>query len=288
MPLNDVDYYAETLIAQRIARVTGVAQVQVNGSQTYAVRVQVDPQRLAAYGLGIDDIQTAVANANQNQPTGTLWGAQQAFTIQSNGQLLDAAAYRPIIVAYHANNPVRLQDVANVIDSVQNDKEAAWYNHKPAVVLAVLKQPGSNTIQTVDSIKKLLPHVQRFGSEEPQSGRVVRPISVNQKFSRRRAIHAIAHRGPGYFRHLYISGQSFCHFHSQPGTANLHRGHVRCDETSWIQLEQPIVDGPFTIGRICCRRRHCHAGELSFATWKWANLPCKRHTTDRQKSDSRF
>jgi len=160
MPMKDVDYYAETLIAQRIARISGVAQVQVNGSQTYAVRVQVNPQRLAAYGLGIDDVQTAVAAANQNQPTGTLWGAQEAFTIESNGQLLDAAAYKPVIIAYHAGNPVRLSDVADVIDSVQNDKEAAWYNHKPSVVLAVLRQPGANTIQVVNDIKKLMPTFQ--------------------------------------------------------------------------------------------------------------------------------
>ncbi|HEY9717706.1 MAG TPA: efflux RND transporter permease subunit, partial [Trichormus sp.] len=160
MPMKDVDYYAETLIAQRIARINGVAQVQVNGSQTYAVRVQVDPQRLAAYGLGIDDVQSAVAAANQNQPTGTLWGAQEAYTIQSNGQLLDANAYKPVIVAYHGGNPVRLSDVANVIDSVQNDKEAAWYNHKPSVVLAILRQPGANTIQVVNDVKRLMPTFQ--------------------------------------------------------------------------------------------------------------------------------
>ncbi len=157
MPLHMVDYYAETVIAQRMARVSGVAQVQVNGSQVYAVRVQVNPQRLAAYGLGIDDVMNAVAQANQNQPTGTLWGTKQAFTIQSNGQLLKADAYRPLIITYHGNDPIRLADVADVIDSVQNDKEAGWYNGKAGVILAVLRQPGANTIQVADSIKKLLP-----------------------------------------------------------------------------------------------------------------------------------
>ncbi len=119
LPLYKVDYYAETLIAQRMSRVTGVAQVQVNGSQQYAVRVQCDPPRLAGYGLGIDDIQTAVAASNQNQPTGTLWGKHSAFTIESNGQLLDAKAYQPIIVSYKNGFPVRLNQVATVIDSVQ-------------------------------------------------------------------------------------------------------------------------------------------------------------------------
>jgi HAE1 family hydrophobic/amphiphilic exporter-1 len=160
LPLYQTDYYAETLIAQRISRIAGVAQVQVNGSQQYAVRVQVNPQRLASYALGIDDIMTAVINSNQNQPVGTLWGKHQAFTIQSNGQLLDAAAYRPTIIAFQNNAPIRLSDVANVVDGVQNDKEGGWYNGKPAVILAVLRQPGANTIQVVNNIKKLLPTFQ--------------------------------------------------------------------------------------------------------------------------------
>ena len=166
LPLNKVDYYAETIVGQRISRVTGVAQVQVNGSQTYAVRIQVNPDRLAAYGMGMDEVMAAVTAANQNQPTGVLWGHSQAFTIQSNGQLLDADAFRPIIIAYHNNNPIRLSDVADVIDSVQNDKEAGTYNGKPAIILAVLKQPGSNTIAVVDTIKSLIP---TFRSSLPEA-----------------------------------------------------------------------------------------------------------------------
>src|SRR5581483_11866479 len=157
---NKVDYYAETLIAQRLSRVAGVAQVQVNGSQTYAVRIQINPQRLASYGIGMAEVQTAVASGNQNQPTGTLWGKTEAYTIMTNGQLLDANGYRNLIVAYHNNNPIRLSDVADVVDSVQNDKEAATYDGKPAIILGIQRQPGANTIQVVDSIKKLLPTFQ--------------------------------------------------------------------------------------------------------------------------------
>lgn len=158
LPMHQVDYYAQTLIGQRISRIAGVAQVQVNGAQTYAVRVQVNPQRLASYGLGIDDVMRAVTAANQNQPTGVLWGKTQAFTIQSNGQLLDANAYRNVIIASPGGSPIRLRDVASVIDSVQNDKSAGWYNNKPAVILAVLRQPGANTIDVVNNIKQLLPN----------------------------------------------------------------------------------------------------------------------------------
>ncbi|MBS1953505.1 MAG: efflux RND transporter permease subunit [Cyanobacteria bacterium SZAS-4] len=158
LPMYKVDYYAETIVAQQISRINGVAQVQVNGAQPFAVRIQLNPQRLASYGLGMDDVMTAVSAANQNQPTGTLWGKSQAFTIQSNGQLLNADAYKPIVIANRNGSPIHLSDVAKVLDSVQNDRAGGWYNGKPAVILAVLRQPGANTIQVVDNIKKLMPN----------------------------------------------------------------------------------------------------------------------------------
>ena len=157
LPLSQVDDYAENLLAQRISMVAGVAQVSVFGPQQFAVHVQADPNKLAAYGLGIDTVAAAVAAGNVNQPLGTLYGTHQAFTIQANGQLKNAAAYRPLIVAYRNGNPVRLQEVANVIDSVQNDKVAAWFNGTRGIVLTVQRQPGVNTVAVVDAIKKQLP-----------------------------------------------------------------------------------------------------------------------------------
>ena len=157
LPLSTVDDYAENLIAQRISMVNGVAQVGVFGPQQFAVRVQVDPNKLAAYGLGIDTVAQAVAAGNVNQPLGTLYGTHQAFTIQANGQLKNAAAFRPLIVAYRNGNPVRLQEVANVIDGVQNDKVAAWFGRTRGIVLTVQRQPGVNTVAVVDEIKKQLP-----------------------------------------------------------------------------------------------------------------------------------
>ena len=157
LPLSTVDDYAENLFAQRISMVDGVAQVGVFGPQQFAVHVQADPNKLAAYGLGIDTVAAAVAAGNVNQPLGTLYGTHQAFTIQANGQLKNAAAYRPLIVAYRNGNPVRLQEVANVIDSVQNDKVAAWFNGTRGIVLSVQRQPGVNTVAVVDAIKKQLP-----------------------------------------------------------------------------------------------------------------------------------
>jgi HAE1 family hydrophobic/amphiphilic exporter-1 len=157
LPLYKVDDYAETLVAQRISRVAGVAQVQVNGAQVFAVHVQANPEKLAAYQIGMDDLANAVSANNVNMPTGTLYGKFQAFSVQANGQLFNAEAYKPIIITYRNGSPVRVQDVATVIDSVQNDKTAGWYNNTPGIILAVMKQPGANTIAVVNSIKKLLP-----------------------------------------------------------------------------------------------------------------------------------
>ncbi len=156
-PLSTVNEYGDTIMAQRISMVNGVAQVQVFGEQKYAVRIQLDPKALASRGLGINEVGEAVQKANVNLPTGTLYGTHQAFTVQATGQLTNAAAYRPLIVAYRQGNPVRLEELGRVIDSVANDKIASWYKNDRAVVLAIQKQPGTNTIEVVDSIKRLLP-----------------------------------------------------------------------------------------------------------------------------------
>jgi len=159
LPMSDVDNYAENLLAEQISQINGVAQVGVFGAQPYAVRIQVDPNKLAAYGLGIDQVEQAVEAGNVNQPLGTLYGKHQAFTVQATGQLNVAADFRPMIVAYRNGNPVRLQQLGNVLDSVQSDKAEAWVDSTPAVVLAVQRQPGANTVEVVDNIKKLLPQL---------------------------------------------------------------------------------------------------------------------------------
>jgi len=159
LPLSTVDEYGETLMAQRISMVNGVAQVNVYGSQQYAVRVQLDPNKLAAYGVGIDDVANAVQAGNVNRPTGTLYGKHQAFTVLANGQLTKAADYRPLIVAYRKGSPIRLEQLGRVVDSVQNDKVASWFNNTRAVVLSIQRQPGANTVEVVNQIKKLLPQL---------------------------------------------------------------------------------------------------------------------------------
>ncbi|HSB06644.1 MAG TPA: efflux RND transporter permease subunit [Thermodesulfobacteriota bacterium] len=166
LPLSMVNEYADTFIAPRISMISGVAQVLIYGSQKYAVRIQLDPQALATRGIGIDEASSAVQKGNVNLPTGTLWGAHQAVTLQASGQLMEAEAYQPLIVAYRQGSPVRLREIGRVINSVENDKVANWYNEIPAIVLAIQRQPGTNTVEVVDSIKALIP---TFRAQMPAS-----------------------------------------------------------------------------------------------------------------------
>ncbi|MBX6366966.1 MAG: multidrug efflux RND transporter permease subunit [Rhodospirillales bacterium] len=166
LPLSTVDEYAETLIAERISTLPGIAQVAVYGAQKYAVRIQVDPKALASTGISLADIQNAVAAANSNTPVGQLNGPKQSLTLQANEQLGKAAQYRPLIIAYRAGNPVRLGDVAEVVDGVENDQVASWYNGKRSIILAVQRQPDANTVEVVDSVKALLPE---FRAQLPAS-----------------------------------------------------------------------------------------------------------------------
>jgi HAE1 family hydrophobic/amphiphilic exporter-1 len=162
LPMWVIDDYAETLVAQRISTISGVAQVLVSGAQKYAVHVQVDPNKLAARQIGINEVAQSVQNWNVNIPTGTLFGLHQSYNVLSSGQLMNAASYRPMTVAWRNGRPVRLEEIADVIDSVEDDKTASWLYINPdegvrAINLMVFRQPGSNTIEVIDAIKRLLP-----------------------------------------------------------------------------------------------------------------------------------
>ena len=199
MPLYTLDEYAETRVAQRISQVTGVAQVQVLGAQRYAVHAQMDPYAMAAKGVGINEVETALKAWNVNQPTGTINGPQRAFTLQASGQLLSAEAYRPIIVSYRRNSPVRLEELGRVIDSVEDDKTASWFctsdetergavigaRHQDeaakggcrrAIVLGIQRQPGTNTMAVADGIKKLLAGVLHRAAAVGADAGLLRPL----------------------------------------------------------------------------------------------------------------
>ncbi len=161
LPLSQLDDYGETMMAQRISTVSGVAQVQVYGPQKYAVRVQLDPRALSSRGIGIDEAAQAIRNANVNLPTGVLYGPMTSFTVQANGQLTEASAYRSVIVAYRNGSPVRVSDIGKAVDGVENDKTAAWYNDERSISLAIFKQPGTNTVAVATAVRKLLPTFQK-------------------------------------------------------------------------------------------------------------------------------
>ncbi|HMY07231.1 MAG TPA: efflux RND transporter permease subunit, partial [Accumulibacter sp.] len=160
LPLSLVNEYAETQLAQRLSTIPGVAQVQIFGSQKYAVRIQANPDQLASRGIGLDELQQSLAQNNVNQPVGQLDGRRQTFAIKADGQLSTAAEFRPLIVTWRNGAPVRLEDVASAVDSVENIRLASWNVDKRAIVLAIQRQPGANTIETVDSIKRILPAFQ--------------------------------------------------------------------------------------------------------------------------------
>jgi HAE1 family hydrophobic/amphiphilic exporter-1 len=185
LPLYTVNEYAET-IGQRISMVSGVAQVQLFGGAKYAVRVDVDPRKLSAKGIGIDEVASAIQTANVNLPTGTIFGPDRAFTVMANGQLMRAAAYGPVVIAYRNGNPVRLNEIASVYDGVEQDKSANYYQGQRNINLAILKQPGSNVVAVVDAIKTLMP---TFREALPPS--VTLDIRTDRSATIRESVHDV-------------------------------------------------------------------------------------------------
>ncbi len=160
LPLAQLNEYAETVIAQRLSTVRGVGQVNINGAQKFAVRIDLDPRELAARQIGIDQVAQAVQQANANRATGTLNGQDQAFVVEAKGKLMAAKDYRSVVVAYRNGSPVRLYEVANVFDGVENDRLAAWYQQTRTIFVSVQRQPGSNVVEIVDRVKAMLPQLQ--------------------------------------------------------------------------------------------------------------------------------
>ena len=184
VPLSTLDEYGETTIAQRLSMVGGVAQVIVYGTQKYAVRLQMDPAQLATRSIALEDVVAAVTAQNVNIPTGVLWGPKTALTIQATGQLDNAAEFKNIIVAYRNGSPIYLHDVGRITDDVQNNKTASWYNGEPAIVLAIQRQPGTNTVEVANRVKAELAKLQ---TEIPQS------VNVQVLYDRSATIQASVH-----------------------------------------------------------------------------------------------
>ena len=184
VPLSRLDEYAETTIAQRLSTVSGVAQVLVYGAQKYAVRVQLDPSQLATRNLALEDVATAIASQNVNLPTGVLNGPRTALTVQASGQLQTADEFRDLIVAYRNGAPVHLSEIGRVTDDVQNNKTASWYGASRSIVLAIQRQPGTNTVAVAERVKAALAKVQ---------GDIPPSVNVSVLYDRSISIQASVH-----------------------------------------------------------------------------------------------
>jgi HAE1 family hydrophobic/amphiphilic exporter-1 len=184
LPLSTVDEFAQTILAQRISMISGVAQVDVIGSQKFAVRIQLDPNQLAARQVGIDDVVAAVQRGSVDLPVGTLNAPNRAYTLVSDAQLSNAEAFRPMVVTYRNGAPVRIQDLGTALDSVENNKVGSWFNDKRSVILGIQRQPGANVVEVVDSIKAVLPTLR---AQIPQS------IDLEVFFDRTQSIRESVH-----------------------------------------------------------------------------------------------
>ena len=250
MTLSKLDEYAEQIIARRISMVSGIASVNVYGSKKYAVRIQIDPDKIASRKMGLEEVRNAVTQSNLNIPTGSLYGQTKAYTVWSSSQLNAASEFAPLIVSYQNGSPVRLEDLGNVIDSVTENKSKFFYNTDLAMVLAVKKQPGANTVATVDRIQQIMPAFQ----QQLPSGvelKVIHDASTNirESISDVKFTLGCDHL-PGSVGHFRLLAQYFGDHHTGPGGAFVPARHVCRDETAGFHHRHVVDAGDDVIGRI--------------------------------------
>ncbi len=234
---------------------------QVYGSQQYAVRIQLDPNALATRGIALTDVEQAVGNSNVNLPTGTLYGRDKATSVQATGQLMNAQAYAPMIVAYRNGAPVRLNEIGRVFDSVQNDKIAAWYNGTRGIMLARAAPAGNQHDRDRRRGQEDTADLRIAAAAGDQAQRLLRPLGVDTRRGARRADVAAARAGSGRGGDLRLPAQRLGDDHPQPRAAAVDHRHVRADVRVQLQPRQPVADGADAVRRLRRRRRDRDAGE---------------------------
>ena len=217
MPLSKVDEYAQLVLAQQISQLPGVAQVLVFGSQKFAVRVQVDPVAAAQRNISLDDVRNVIAKANSNTPVGTLVGRDKNVTLTASGAMTHAEDYRKVVVAYRNGTPIRLEEIARVIDDVENNKVASLFNNERAIVLAIQRQPDANTVAVVDQVRARLPAFQVADSCRDPDGGAQRPVDVDPRFGCRRPGNADHRHLAGRADDLHVPAHRFGDDHSGAG-----------------------------------------------------------------------
>ncbi len=256
-----MDEYAENLIARRLSMVSGVARITVYGAKKYAVRIQADPDKLASRQVDLETLRAAVTSGSINLPAGSLYGQTKAYTVQSNSQLNTASQFAPLIVAYRNGNPVRLDELGRVIDSVTTNRSTFWINGDQSMILAVQKQPGTNTIAVVEGIKDVLPSLRQsipagidIGIEFDASQNIRNSIA-DVKFTLLLTICLVV------LVIFCLPAQRFGHPDSQPRGTALVTGNVRRDEATGLHDRHAIDDGDDAFGRVRGGRRDRDARE---------------------------
>ena len=259
--LRNLSDLADTLMAQRLAEVGGVGRVSIQGGIRPAVRIQADLSRLAAYGIGLEDIRQAIVGANVSGAKGSLDGAHQSYTISANDQLIGVDSYKSLVVAYRNGAPVLLTDVAQVVDGLENEKVGAWYQGTPAVVIDIQRQPGANVIETVERVKLELPRLQRA-----MPVGVTLTIVNDRTTTIRASIHDVqftlaAQRRAGGAGRADVPAHRPRHHHRRRRLAAVADRDLRRDVVLRLLARQPVADGADHRDGLRRRRRHRHDRE---------------------------
>ena len=256
LPLSKVEDLADTRLSPKISQLPGVGLVSISGGQKPAVRIQANPSQLAAYGINLEDLRSAIIAANVNQAKGNFDGPRQSYQIGANDQLLSSSDYANLVVAYKNGAPVQMTQVADVVDSVEDIHEAAWMNNTPAVIVNIQRQPGANIISVVDRIKQLLP---QLTSTLPEAIKV--QILTDRTTTIRASVSDVEFElmltiGSGGDGHLSILTKSFGHHYPERRGAAIAGGNLRRDVSAGLQPEQSDADGPDHFHRLRGGRRH--------------------------------
>ena len=255
LPVYRIDDYAYVILAQKMSTVPGVGQVGVFGQKQYAVRIQVDAAQLASLGLGLEDVRTAIANATVDRPKGNIENSFQSVTLDTNDQMFDAAGFRQLVIAYRHGAAITLGDIANVTDSVQNDRVGGWYDGEPAEGLAIQRAAGANTIQVVESAKGLLPHTWSIGAAGPPCRPDVGSLAGDPRRGPRRPVHDGADDRARRAGDLHLPAHAVGDRDPQHRRAAVAADDVLGDVCAELQPRQHLADGADDLGRVHRRRR---------------------------------
>ena len=261
LPLSAVNEYGDITIGQALSQIPGVAQAIIYGAQKFAIRVQADPEAAAARGLSLEDIRAAVSRANSSTPVGTLNGPKQDVALQASGQMDKAADYSRVVVAWRNGSPVKLDEVAKIYDSVENDKIATWLNDERAIVIAIQKQPDANTVAVVDAVRAKLPALRaQIPPSVTMNVMLDRSVSVRQAVSDVEETLGIAVCS-GDPRDLPVPALGIGHLHSRACGADIAARDLRGHVHAGLLHQQHDAAGVDIVGRFRGRRRHRDAGK---------------------------